>query len=529
MSVTIQTIMNLPIMKGARLMSATGQTNDVQYITVTEAPKVHFPNYNEGIFVLTTLSAYCESLERCNNLIRGLCEVNVAAIGIKLGRFIDSIDPSTIEIAERHHVALIALPPSVYFRDIISEVFSAITGRQKDLLNQINTMNELLLNSIVHNRTIQSLLDLLCDQIDCYCSCLSSPEDKIAESSSLRTDIDVKKIRTAVAEFFGDPAYHESGYHSDGIDILPCIVQKRLLAALCIVSDQDPELIQPLSQSVVSGVCIKLLERDLKAQAERGVIASLLDDILFSSRADTNVALERLSSLNFVPRKNFQILILTSPYIYQDLNWPHIVGNIQNAFSAHFPSVLAFKRGAECVVLLSYGSDIPASKMRKTLGLCLASLETLEAHNFYIGCSTPTQDLSMMSECYRQAKKSLAFGRAVGQEDQIYLYIDYFEMGLIAHGLSSSEAALFQERIIDPILAYDAQTKSELWHTLEVSSTGKTLDQIAQELHIHISTLRYRLQKIESITSYSFFNQNDRIKLYMAYILHKVSGRDEFS
>lgn len=529
MSITVEAIMNLPVMEGSYILSNTGRNNTVQLITVAEAPKVHFPNYNEGIFVLTTLSAYYESLEKCNDLVRGLCEVNVAAIGIKLGRFIDSIDSSTIEIAEQYHVALIALPPSVYFRDIISEVFSALAGSQKALLNQINTMNESLLNSIVHNRSIQNLLDLLCERIDCYCSCLASPEEKMAESSSLRTDIDAEKIRAAVEQFFGDSSYHEGGYHSDGIDIFPCIVQKRLLAALCIVSPQDTELVHSLSQSVVSGVCIKLLERDLKDQAERGVIASLLDDILFSNRTDTSVALERLSSLNFVPRKNFQILILTSPYIYQDLNWPHIVGNIQNVFSLHFPSVLAFKRGAECVVFLSFDADISASKLRKTLKACLSSLEMLEAHNFYIGCSTPTQNLSMMSECYQQAKKSLTFGRAVGQDDQIYLYIDYFEIGLIAHGLSSSEANLFQTRIINPILDYDAQTKSELWHTLEVSSTGKTLDQIAQELHIHISTLRYRLQKIESITSYNFFKQNDRIKLYMAYILHKVSDQNELS
>ena len=102
-------------------------------------------------------------------------------------------------------------------------------------------------------------------------------------------------------------------------------------------------------------------------------------------------------------------------------------------------------------------------------------------------------------------------------------------MGLIAHGISSNEANLFRTRIINPILEYDAQSKSELWHTLEVSSTGKTLDQVAQDLHIHISTLRYRLQKIETITSYNFFNQNDRIKLYMAYILHKVSNQSELS
>ena len=134
-SITVEAIMNLPVMEGSYILSNTGRNNTVQLITVAEAPKVHFPNYNEGIFVLTTLSAYYESLEKCNDLVRGLCEVNVAAIGIKLGRFIDSIDSSTIEIAEQYHVALIALPPSVYFRDIISEVFSALAGSQQALLN----------------------------------------------------------------------------------------------------------------------------------------------------------------------------------------------------------------------------------------------------------------------------------------------------------------------------------------------------------------------------------------------------------
>lgn len=528
MSITVETILKLPIMKEAKIISETGRHNTVQYVTVAEAPKIHFPNYNQGIFVLSTLSAYHESLEKINAFVEGLCQVNVAAIGIKLGRFIDSIDPSTAAIAEQYHVALVVLPPTVYFREVLSDVLSVITGNQKVLLDQINAMNEALLNSIVHNKSIQEILNLLCKKLDCYCCCIASPSEKMAESSSLSTDIDADAVYAAIQTFFGDPRYWESGYAQGHIYIYPCIVQDRLLAAVCIVSyHTEQNLVQPLAQSVVSGISIKLLERDLKDQAARGVVASLLDDILFSQRTDANLALERLASLNFTPCKNFLILVLTSPYIYQDLNWPHIVGNIQSVFLLHFQSVLAFKRGAECVVFLSYDADITSPMLCKRLDGCLSDLENIEKHNFFIGCSTVTQNLSMISECYRQAKKAIEFGQAVDKSVQIYLYIDYYEMGLISYGLASSEANLFAERIIDPILEYDKQTKSELWHTLETSSTSATLDQAAKDLHIHISTLRYRLQKIEQITSYNFFNQNDRIKMYLAYILHKVSKKGD--
>ena len=101
MSVSVENIMALPIMRDARLVSGTGLSNKVQYVTVAEAPNIRFPNYNEGIFVLTTLSAYHESTEKINMLVEGLCAVNVAAIGIKLGRFVDRIDPQTVAVAEK--------------------------------------------------------------------------------------------------------------------------------------------------------------------------------------------------------------------------------------------------------------------------------------------------------------------------------------------------------------------------------------------------------------------------------------------
>lgn len=525
MSISVESIMKLPVMKDAKILSQTGVHNVVDNVTIAEASEIHFPNYDQGVFVLTTLSAYWQSLEKINALVEGFCKVNVAAIGIKLGRYVDSIDPSTVAIAEQHNVALIALPSNVFFRHVISEALSAIAGDQKILLNQINSFNEALLASIVENRSIQDLMNLLCEKIKCYCCCMLPPQEKIAESSSLDRPMDTKLLNDTIYEFFVGGKERLGGYQGEGIYLYPCVIQGRMLAAVCIVVDDvEQELVHPLAQAVVNGISVKLLERDIKAQAARGVVASMLDDILFSEHTDAKLAMERLMSLNFHSHRNFLICLLTSPYIYQDLNWPHIVVNIQGIFSQRFQSALAFKRGAECVVFLSDDADTNSGRLRKTLERCLDNLEAIEQHSFYLGCSTVTQDLSVVSERYREAKKAMSFGPILQPEAKIHLFEDCYDLGLISYGVNSSEAALFEERIIRPILEYDQQTKSDLWRTLEVSCREKTLDNAAKELHVHISTLRYRLQKIEQITSYNFFDQSERIKLYLAYILWKISG-----
>mgnify|MGYP003375648555 FL=1 len=94
---------------------------------VMEAPDFHFDSLAAHVFILTTLSAHHDSLEEINRIIRGLCEANVAAIGIKLGRFINEIDPSTIEIVQEYNVPLITFSQNVLFREILSSSLALIS------------------------------------------------------------------------------------------------------------------------------------------------------------------------------------------------------------------------------------------------------------------------------------------------------------------------------------------------------------------------------------------------------------------
>lgn len=446
MSVTVRTILDLPMMQAnSALLTDTGMDNIVQYMTVVEAPKVHFPNFGNDIFVLTTLSAYSESVEKINEFISGLCGVNVSAIGIKLGRFVNEIDPSTVKIAEEHKVALITFPPTIYFREIISESLSAITGNQRQTLNQINHINQVLLEAIVQNKTSQDLLDMFCQDVACYCCCLNAAGKKIAECSSLKEDFDTELVRQNLSRFHQEYPKGERSYYQWGNTfIFPCVLQGRLLAAFCVVVP-EPELdvVIPMSQAVVSGISIKFLEEDLKAQAERELISSMLDDILFSHRSDPKVISERLELLNFVPRKNHLIILLSCQVLYREQSWLHTIDNICRVFARDFASAIAFKRGSEYIVLVSYDADGVTERLGSILTDAQATLSAVEKEQFDVGCSTPTSDLAQIGECYRQAKKAVQFGRMVSREQHVYLYENFFELGLISCGAGSREARIF--------------------------------------------------------------------------------------
>lgn len=527
MDVTVETLLNLPIMQtDCKLLSDTGRSNIVQYVTVAEAPKVHFPNFSGGVFVLTTLSAYSESLEKINEFVRGLCDANVAAIGIKLGRFVNEIDPSTIQIASEHNVALFALSPSIYFREIISEVLSVITGNQRITLNKINRLNQNIMESLVQNCSTQDLLNVLSNEIECYCCCLNPAGKKIAESSSMKTNFDTQQVRDFMQRFFQEHTSVSVSYVQEGNTfIFPCILQEKLLAAVCIVTlEPTVDLVIPMSQAIVSGISIKFLEENLKTEAERGLVSSMLDDILFSHHSDSKAIAERLELLNFTPHKYHLMILLSYAASSREYNWINTVDNIDRAFAQKFTSALTFKRGSEYLVLVSYLSEGISSRLASILTECQRLLFSLEAVSFDVGCGTPIVDFAQIGECYRQAKEAVRFGQIIEPDQHVYLYDNFFELGLIYCGAGSHEAQIFFDRIISPIQEYDRQAKTDLWPTLEASFKYDKLEQVAEALHIHISTLRYRLQKIQSLTGYNYFNSRERMTLYLAFLLSKASS-----
>ncbi len=79
---------------------------------------------------------------------------------------------------------------------------------------------------------------------------------------------------------------------------------------------------------------------------------------------------------------------------------------------------------------------------------------------------------------------------------------------------------MFRHRLLTPLHAYDRRHRTDLTHTLEtflrVSGAWTTC---AELLHIHVNTLRYRIQRIEELTGRDLARLEDRVDFFLALTL----------
>ena len=91
--------------------------------------------------------------------------------------------------------------------------------------------------------------------------------------------------------------------------------------------------------------------------------------------------------------------------------------------------------------------------------------------------------------------------------------------------MSGADRDAFMSRYVSPVAAYDAQHGSQLIRTLQVffESLGN-IQKTADVLYLHVSTVRYRLSRIERILGISINNHDDRLCLQLALNLLRLAG-----
>lgn len=75
----------------------------------------------------------------------------------------------------------------------------------------------------------------------------------------------------------------------------------------------------------------------------------------------------------------------------------------------------------------------------------------------------------------------------------------------------------FRERLLGPLLEYDAKHGSQLVPTLEAFLAASGSWRVcAERLHVHVNTLRYRIQRIERITGRDLGSLESRVDFFLA-------------
>lgn len=130
--VSVKKILSLPSLEGAEIIAGNSfADNKITTLAVMEVPDVS-EWVQPGEFLMTTGYMFKDNIDGFISIIPELRERNVAALGIKPNRFINTIPKALIKAAEKNGLPLIYLPPHTNFSKVTSEVMEKILIKDID-------------------------------------------------------------------------------------------------------------------------------------------------------------------------------------------------------------------------------------------------------------------------------------------------------------------------------------------------------------------------------------------------------------
>jgi DNA-binding PucR family transcriptional regulator len=238
------------------------------------------------------------------------------------------------------------------------------------------------------------------------------------------------------------------------------------------------------------------------AEMELGVRRELVDDLLAGT--DDEGAFARAEALG------------------HDLHRPHYVVVVHSSAGSDSTVAAAGRataalhlnrlqgRSGQLVVLLTEGRPDPRA-LHSTLS------ELLGRATCAIGIGSRCESPSDFPKSFVEAKRALnvRLHSAAPAGASAYDELGFYRLIDAAHTCGAVED--FIREWLGALLDYDLTKKSQLVFTLsEHLESGGNYDDSAKALHIHRSTLRYRLARIAELTGYDLRNVNTRFNLHAA-------------
>ena len=136
------------------------------------------------------------------------------------------------------------------------------------------------------------------------------------------------------------------------------------------------------------------------------------------------------------------------------------------------------------------------------------------------------RSLPAYGRAYAAARRGLDLVRLLGRSGQV---VSFRNMGVQEILLAADEPATLLEFImqyVEPLERYDAEHSSDLLHSLETFyDAGFNLQEAARRLDVHVSTLRYRLTRIEELLGVDPKIGDSRLNIEVAVKAAQSAGR----
>ena len=267
------------------------------------------------------------------------------------------------------------------------------------------------------------------------------------------------------------------------------------------------------SHFVMADYFVKFLaaafDRNLFKSNRASSFEKILRQMLAEGNLDENYLLERLQMVGW-NRHDQYVCFKTEPDREQIRMFS--VQKLCSTLGIVLKKSFSFPlEGIVCTIcnlsLAGYSERTYRSKMDE---LCAATGATA-------GASFPFEDFFLFKEYYRQAEKAVTLAQAASLDGRFIPFSDCVLDFIINHSTQEFPPAMICSKAVPLLYQIDQEKGTGFIHTLRCyfhNCCQQTAT--AQELHIHRSTLTYRLEKIRELTDIDLYDEDARLYLQLS-------------
>ncbi|SEG32589.1 purine catabolism regulatory protein [Nonomuraea solani] len=517
--VSVGEVLGVSTLADARLIAGEhGLGRIVQRLNVMEVPDI-LAWVKPHELLLTTGYPLRNTPQSLGRLVADLDERGLAALAIKLGRYVDELPDEMVEQADRLGFPLILLPNDVGFDDILNQVLTDILNRQAAVLARAEEAHRALVQVVLAGgglgevtAEVAQLLDVSVAAVDGSGRVLATagPGDHVAvlrESVSRSRESPPASPAAGRARSFASVPVLAGGHHHG-----------RIVAYSPSGAIRDSDV--GILERAATVAALVVTRQEAVNAVESKYRADFLRDVLTGRAGTAERVTGRARAFGWDLARPVTVLVAElDPEGDERSAQDRLVACWTAAIRRHDPRGAVAGFSHEVVAVVDAALD--AARVAKDAASAFADVPPA---TFSTGTSRPSPGAETLPEAYSQALKAARVGRqlhgpgAVAHFDQLGVY------RLLSLVNDTAELHAFVRETLGP-LASDADAENgDLRRTLQVLlETNLNVAETARRLHFHYNTLRYRIGKLERMLGN--FTDDPHLRLNLTLALHVLRMR----
>jgi hypothetical protein len=403
----------------------------------------------------------------------GLAGAGAAAVGFGPSPLVPAVPPALIEACTEHGLTLFAIPDHVPFI-AVTEAFVErhVQDREHELL-KAQDRNEQLVRAAQDRQGIGGVLRVLA---------------RHRPGAAWVVD----RRRGLLAATGGEPradlvaAVATSG-EAPGWTVVPIVPSD---AWLVLEGDRDAAIEQAVAFLAIE------LQRDVAVRESERRFAAELVDLVAAGDGQLPAATARLQAFGLDPAGPIATVVCEAADAEDGLAALEGLG---------VRGVTAIK-GGQIVAMLE-----PAGDLRELARAIRAALGGGSA----VGVGDVASGVRELRRGLIEAQQACRFARR--SADGFAMYAEVGSHAALLALQDESVVAQFRDALLRPLVEHDRRRHTELVRTLErFLESGGAYQQTADELHVHVNTLRLRLARVEELSGRRLADMESRVDFFIA-------------